>query len=246
MDATAEARAEEEGGSPVELPASIANAARRTQRSLERDGIVETLKRGFVVVGRDAEALWPPTRRARRVYLEQERRFFDEHYGVTTAVLAFEPSAMDVRGPRGDHGVRYQPVDVTFDLRAALEGLGLKLDETIFIDVGAGTGRALMMAAELPFLRVIGIEYSEALAARAEANIRGCTLGDERRAAIEVVHADAIEYPLPDSKLVLFLYNPFDCQVMGEFVGRVRGSVRDDYAPDRRHLRQSRLSVALG
>lgn len=40
----------------------------------------------------------------------------------------------------------------------------------------------------------------------------------------KVVQADALEFELPNDPIVLFLYNPFSCEVMREFVAGVEAS----------------------
>ena len=46
------------------------------------------------------------------------------------------------------------------------------LERTAFLDVGAGKGRAMLLAAELPFRRIVGVELHPALAAIARTNIK--------------------------------------------------------------------------
>src|SRR5579875_4141831 len=38
------------------------------------------------------------------------------------------------------------------------------IEQTVFLDVGAGKGRAMMLASQYPFLRVEGVELDEELA----------------------------------------------------------------------------------
>src|ERR1700719_3166712 len=46
-----------------------------------------------------------------------------------------------------------------------------RIEAYTFVDIGAGKGRALLLAAELPFRKVIGVELSEELARIAQKNI---------------------------------------------------------------------------
>jgi hypothetical protein len=45
------------------------------------------------------------------------------------------------------------------------------IEKTVFLDVGAGKGRAMLLASRFPFLRVEGVELNEHLAAIAQRNI---------------------------------------------------------------------------
>ena len=49
-------------------------------------------------------------------------------------------------------------------------------DEDVFLDLGCGMGRPLVMAARKPFRRVIGVELSEDLAQAARAQARADSL----------------------------------------------------------------------
>jgi precorrin-6B methylase 2 len=65
------------------------------------------------------------------------------------------------------------------------------------LDMGCGAGRAICVAAQYPFSRVIGIDIDEGLCAVAERNARRL-----RRYAVrpEVVRADATIYHVPDDQ----------------------------------------------
>jgi hypothetical protein len=69
------------------------------------------------------------------------------------------------------------------------------------------------LAAAHSFKAVIGVEYDQGLAQIAETNLRkkGYYLADARNS---VICADAGEYSLPDEDVVIYLYNPFESEVM--------------------------------
>jgi hypothetical protein len=158
------------------------------------------------------------------MHVESERRF-DERYGVRTSEIR-EVRRDDVVGPRWIGGRRHMALDRSFDFEAALDGLEVPYESSVFVDIGAGMGRALLLAAKLPFKRMIGVEYSAELVAVARANLARSTSPDVRARESEIVHADAVEFELPPEPLVLFLFNPFTCSVMADFVGHVRASFR--------------------
>jgi hypothetical protein len=88
----------------------------------------------------------------------------------------------------------------------ALRSLTIGSDE-VLIDIGSGTGRAVLIASLFPFRRAIGVERNVALHRRALDNLAHFRLS--RRAPVELICADALEYRLPDDVTVVFLYNPF-------------------------------------
>jgi SAM-dependent methyltransferase len=90
----------------------------------------------------------------------------------------------------------------------------LPVEEVSFIDLGAGMGRALMLAAELPFRRVVGVELNPTLARIAEKNLTLWRRSGRARAPVKMICGDAVEFPLPEGPCLIFLFNPFGAPVM--------------------------------
>jgi SAM-dependent methyltransferase len=88
------------------------------------------------------------------------------------------------------------------------------LERTTFIDVGAGMGRAVLLATEMPFQRVIGIELHPALVRAARRNLTVWRKAGRVKTPIRMVQADAVEFAYPAAPTVLFLFNPFGAVVM--------------------------------
>lgn len=88
------------------------------------------------------------------------------------------------------------------------------LRHTTFVDVGAGMGRAVLLAAQMPFQQVIGVELHPALAARARRNAAVWRKTGRAQAPIRIACADAVAYPLPAGPCVAFLFNPFGATVL--------------------------------
>jgi predicted RNA methylase len=78
-----------------------------------------------------------------------------------------------------------------------------------FVDMGSGKGRLLLLAAQNPFRKIIGVELSKPLCEIAQRNVRKAAGRLNCIAPIDIVHADARMFALPDGKCTLFLYNPF-------------------------------------
>jgi SAM-dependent methyltransferase len=97
-----------------------------------------------------------------------------------------------------------------------------------FVDLGAGMGRVVLLAARRPFRQLIGVEVSPALVEIARENISGAR--DPLRVAhdIRIVRADAAAYALPRGPLVVYLYNPFHGPVFAAVLERLREAGRSD------------------
>jgi SAM-dependent methyltransferase len=88
------------------------------------------------------------------------------------------------------------------------------IEEFTFIDVGAGMGRAVLLAAELPFRRVVGIELNLTLASIARKNIARLRAAGRVPAPTRLICADAADYAFPAGPSLVFLFNPFGAPVM--------------------------------
>jgi len=101
----------------------------------------------------------------------------------------------------------YQPTEPTL-FREMMASLPIEFDRFTFVDLGSGKGRTLLMASEYPFRKIVGVELIAELHCAAEENIRLGDSAKQRCTQIEAVCADACEFVLPDTPLVLYLFNP--------------------------------------
>lgn len=87
-------------------------------------------------------------------------------------------------------------------------------EATTFVDLGAGMGRALLLASHLPFKAIIGVELHPALAKIAQRNLRLWRTVRPGHPPIKLVSGDAVEFPLPSGPVLVFLFNPFAAPVL--------------------------------
>lgn len=149
-------------------------------------------------------------------------RRFDHDHGVTTQALLFLGElGGSRRGEAYAHATHYEPVGV----EAFKELLRRLDDETIrastFVDLGAGMGRALLLASEYPFKQIFGIELSPPLYTVARENIENARDLDMRCRDLRVVLGDTRKRRYPKGDLVVFLFNPFDDEVLRVTLDRI-------------------------
>jgi len=96
-----------------------------------------------------------------------------------------------------------------------------RVDAYTFVDVGAGKGRALLLASELPFRKVIGVELNEELARIAQRNVTQWNRIVRPRAKIRVMHQDASKFRWPRTPLLVYLNNPFDCMLVEQLAEKL-------------------------
>ena len=123
---------------------------------------------------------------------------------------------------QGTECTGYEPLSYAC-IDTALRSLRVTKGQDVLVDYGCGKGRVLAVAATLPFKRVVGVEMSPELSEDARANLR--RVRRRRCPAAEVVTADATTYPLPDDATVLFLFNPFQGEVLAQVQAQIRESL---------------------
>ena len=97
----------------------------------------------------------------------------------------------------------------------------LEVSQYAFVDVGCGKGRALLLASEMGFRAVVGVELNAGLAAVAERNVQRWEELGRARCAVEVRTGDATEIELPRGPLLVYLYNPFRGEVLRRLLERL-------------------------
>jgi len=149
---------------------------------------------------------------------------FDRRYGTDTGgEVQPENLGIDDADTR-ESAVRYlpSPPDITRRLLGALE---LNPADWSFVDFGCGKGRVLMVAAELGFKRVEGVEISRALHRIAEDNARSFAVAAPKATPIVVRCADARTVELPPGDTVLHLYHPFGPPILTDVLANVGRSL---------------------
>ena len=107
------------------------------------------------------------------------------------------------------------------------------IEDTTFVDVGAGMGRVLLLAAELPFRRVVGVELNPQLVRIARRNAAIWRRQGRALAPIRIYSADAADFRFPAPPFVVFLFNPFGAVVMRRFLANLRRRfARQNAVPD--------------
>ena len=132
---------------------------------------------------------------------------------------------LKVNHPHHPHAEDYQPTP-TGVLDDILCGLALEPRDHTFIDLGAGKGRVLFLAAAYPFRRILGVELVPALVDDCRQNLRTFSSHWAQCRDLDCVLGDAATFPFPSEPLVLYLYNPFRAPV----IRRLQRNLRSSYA----------------
>ena len=150
---------------------------------------------------------------------------FDRKMGVQTSRLVAatdlgidEGQLLEVG--RNARGVAYMPTPA-WALPAILEDMNVNYPDFNFIDLGSGMGRVVLIAAEYPFRKVVGVEFSPDLHRTAEDNLAR-NAPTQRAMAVELICQDAREYTFPPGNCIVYLFNPFQEKVMRTVLDKLK------------------------
>ena len=116
-------------------------------------------------------------------------------------------------------------------IRALLGAAPVVAGETVLVDLGSGKGRVLLVAQEVPFKRIVGVEWSSDLHAVAQKNVAIAIAGHAPDDRFELLRMDAGEYVFPADPLVVFLFNPFGAATMARVVANLERTLAEHPRP---------------
>ncbi len=119
----------------------------------------------------------------------------------------------------------YGPTDYRY-FRKLMKHVKIRGSEDVFLDLGSGKGRAVVLSATYPFRKVIGVEISSELNAIAQENVRR-VLPRLRCKDVELHQVDARIFRIPPEVTVIFLNNPFSEEVLIPVFSNIRQSVQE-------------------
>ena len=102
----------------------------------------------------------------------------------------------------------------------------LDFHDFVFVDLGSGKGRTLLMASDYPFRRIAGVELLPALHQAAQENLSKYKSDSQKCFALESICADATQFPFPAEPTVLYLFNPFPETGLKRMIAHLEQSLR--------------------
>lgn len=166
----------------------VRGLANKWARSLKVRGFLGTLAHA---------ATWPfyvglhLIRRQRPAQRRFERREadFDRRFGIDTTGT-IDLNSLQIQSDNWFYGRHYSPTPSDAVPRI-IGDLPIRHEDFVFVDLGSGKGRVLLLASEFPFKKVIGVEFSPELHAIAEQNIRSYRSESQKCRAVECICQDA-------------------------------------------------------
>jgi hypothetical protein len=106
------------------------------------------------------------------------------------------------------------------DFNWAMRALPEPVERFVFMQVGAGRGRDLLLASALPFERIVGIEPDAGLHNDCTMNIAQYPRSRMKCRDVECLHRDVAHFPIPEQETVFYLFKP-DPVVLAEVAQRI-------------------------
>ncbi|MHA1372574.1 MAG: hypothetical protein ACTSRA_22995, partial [Promethearchaeota archaeon] len=97
---------------------------------------------------------------------------------------------------------------------------------SVFVDVGSGMGRAMLLASYFNFKRIVGIEISSYLCEIAKSNLKTYRYSKCRHANFEIFNLNILEYTFKGDENVFFLFNPFKDEIVDKFLKLIKDSLK--------------------
>jgi SAM-dependent methyltransferase len=123
----------------------------------------------------------------------------------------------------------YQPTesDLFYEMMEALSRQSdSDFHDFVFIDLGSGKGRTLLMASRYSFRRIVGVELLPALHSAAQDNLGKYRNESQKCFALESICGDATEFHFPAEPTVLYLFNPFPESGLRRMMANLEQSLR--------------------
>jgi predicted RNA methylase len=125
----------------------------------------------------------------------------------------------------------YQPTEsVLFHemIEALRQQTHSDLRDFVFIDLGSGKGRTLLMASDHSLRHIVGVELLPDLHEIARENLRKYRSDSQKCFTLEAICADATDFHFPAEPTVLYLFNPFPESGLRRVIANLESSLNEN------------------
>jgi predicted RNA methylase len=160
-----------------------------------------------------------------QIRISRSERTFDQRHGVETGgVIPLDGLTLE-SGSREDFN-DYQATNPAI-VDGIIRSLAINPAEFLFVDIGSGKGRILLVAAAHRFKKVLGIELARELHEAARHNVDCYRARRPGGSGIECICADAMKWPIPAQRIVFFLFNPFGARSVASLLANISQSLTE-------------------
>jgi predicted RNA methylase len=148
---------------------------------------------------------------------------FDYKYKVDT-INTKMLDELEIDSPNKVHGKYYEGTNA-YIFKEMFSHIEIDPPISCFVDFGSGKGKAMFMAAEWGFRKVIGVEFSLELVEICRKNLEIFKQKSKSKTEFEIIHLDAAEYEIPSEGNLLFFSNPFDHALVTRVIDNILQSL---------------------
>jgi SAM-dependent methyltransferase len=195
-------------------------AQQRWHETARHAGHVEAARQLFRALWEFARDSTPQRRRLRYGDADYD---WDKRVNTTSGAVGWRDRLLGV------FHSEYQPTDPYFFyemMDALLQSQG-DLSGFTFIDIGSGKGRALLMASDYAFRRIVGVELVPALHRIALENLKKYHGETQLCFALESVCCDATEFAFPEEPLLIYLFHSLPEAPLRKMISTVGQSLQE-------------------
>lgn len=193
----------------------------KLQRAVAKRGVVGTLT---AAPGKIAGRL---SRRSESAKDYKPVHPFDVEHGTDTSGLIAAEELMDSRRRRNIHNTGFYATSPSLFAQVSAR-LQIDHERFTFIDLGAGKGRVMLLASQLPFRQVLGVELVPELQEIANRNVSLYRPSTRQCQDVLCILGDVRNFVFPPVPLVIFLWHPFVGPVFEKVMANLADSLQRD------------------
>lgn len=148
---------------------------------------------------------------------------FDTKYGIDT-INTEQLENLEIDSQNKAVGNYYEGTNA-YVFQKVISRVAVEPSRSCFVDFGSGKGKAMFMAAERGFRKVIGVEFSIELVEISRKNLVIFKEKSKSKTEFEIIHRDASEYTIPSDANLLFFSNPFNEALTTKVIGNILKSL---------------------
>lgn len=147
---------------------------------------------------------------------------YEKQLGINTHSIV-NLDKLTLAGLNSEQNHHYQGASY-YILFKVFDTLPHHLKNNYFIDFGCGKGRAIFVAEQCGFTKLVGVDIAKELIDEANENKKNYVLKNEN-SSIDFVYCDATTYNIPNEACVFYFFNPFGEDIMRKVLNNIKSSV---------------------
>jgi SAM-dependent methyltransferase len=148
---------------------------------------------------------------------------YEKQLGINTHSIV-NLDGLTLAGDDSDQNHHYQGASY-YILFSIFEKLPLETRGFPLIDYGCGKGRALFVAEQCGFTKLIGVDIAKELIEDANAN-KAVYVKKNKQSNINFLFKDATQYQIPNNAQIFYFFNPFGEEILQKVIDNIKLSVK--------------------